>query len=181
MRGRELCLLIATAALACASSLPIERRDYVLAHPHGWVEIAIDDRGVPLVPETENRDGKTVVMDWVKPEICYASVRVDGEDYVDSTQVFPQGDRAPFRADSGIRFPVLVGMPVLKLRWSGCRVKGEETESVEQEIFIAVERDLVTDVQFDGTQLSTAAPRADTVVSLDDVYEAITGKRKGQR
>jgi hypothetical protein len=180
MRGRELSLLIGVAALACASSLPIERRDYVLAHPHGWVEIEIDDRAVPLVPETEVRDGKLVVKDWVRPAICWVSAYVDGEEYVDGTQVFPRGDRAPFRADSGLRFPVEVGMPTLKLRWSGCRVKGEDTESVEDEIFIAVERDRVTDVSFDGTQLSTAPPRADTVVSLDDVYEAITGQRKAR-
>lgn len=57
-------------------------------------------------------------------------------------------------------------------------MKGDETESVEQEIFIAVERDRVTDVAFDGTTLSTAAPREDTVVTLEDVYQAITGERK---
>ncbi len=180
MRARELCLLIGVAAIACASSLPIERRDYVLAHPHGWVEVAIDDRAVPLVPETEVKGDEVVVKDWVKPAICFVSVLVDGEEYVDAVQVFPQGERAPFRADSGLRFPVEVGMPTLKLRWSGCRVKGEETTSVEDEIFIAVERDRVTDVQFDGNQLATAAPREDTVVSLDDVYEAITGQPKAR-
>ncbi|HEU4427534.1 MAG TPA: hypothetical protein VFT98_02175 [Myxococcota bacterium] len=35
--GRDLALLIGAAALACASSLPIERRAYILAHEHGWV------------------------------------------------------------------------------------------------------------------------------------------------
>ncbi len=180
MRVRELVLLIGLAALACASSLPIERRDYILAHPHGWVEVKIDDRAVPLVPETETRDGKEVVTDWVKPTYCTVSVDIDGEEYVDSTQVFPQGDRAPFRADSGVRFPVLLGTPILKLSWRGCRVKGEKSETVEQEIFIAVERDRVTEVQFDGATLSTSAPRADTVVTLDDLYEAVTGRRKAQ-
>jgi hypothetical protein len=180
MRSRELVLWIGVAALACASSLPIERRDYILAHPHGWVEVKIDDRNVPLIPETETKDGKEVVKDWVKPTSCSVSIAVDGEDYVDGIQVFPQGDRAPFRADSGIRFPVLAGTPVVKLRWYGCRVKGEETTEVEQEIFAAVERDRVTDISFDGAQLSSAAPRADTVVTLDDVYEAVTGRKKAQ-
>ncbi len=178
MRSREIVLLIGVAALACASSLPIERRDYILAHPHGWVEVKIDDRGVPLVPEHETKDGKQVVKDWVKPTYCTVSVAVDGEEFVERVQVFPQGDRAPFRADSGIRFPALIGTPIVKLSWYGCRVKGEDTETVEQEIFVAVERDLVTDISFDGAQLFTAAPRADTVVTLDDVYEAVTGGRK---
>ena len=181
MRARELILLIGVAAVACASSLPIERRDYVLAHPHGWVEVKIDDRAVPLIPRVEHEGGESVVKDWVKPSMCFASIEIDGEEYVDSTQVFPQGERAPFRADTGIRFPVPVGMPVLRLTWSNCRVKGDDTESVEQAIFIAVERDRVTDVRFDGTTLSTAVPREDTVVTLDDVYEAVTGTRKAPR
>lgn len=180
MRVRELVLLIGLAALACASSLPIERRDYILAHPHGWVEVKIDDRAVPLVPEFETKDGKQVVSDWVKPTYCTVSVDIAGEEYVSSVQVFPQGDRAPFRADSGIRFPVLLGTPILKLSWRGCRVKGEKNDTVVQEIFIAVERDRVTEVQFDGATLSTSAPRADTVVTLDDLYEAVTGQRKSR-
>lgn len=178
MRSRELVLLIGVAALACASSLPIERRDYILAHPHGWVEVKIDDRAVPLVPETDTKDGKEVVSGWVKPAYCAVSVAVDGEEFVDGIQVFPQGDQAPFRADSGIRFPALVGTAIVKLGWYHCRVKGEEMVPVEQEIFVAVERDRVTDILFDGAQLSTAAPRADSVVSLDDVYEAVTGRKK---
>jgi hypothetical protein len=180
VRVRELVLLIGLAALACASSLPIERRDYILAHPHGWVEVKIDDRAVPLVPEFETKDGKQVVTDWVKPTYCVVSVGIDGEEYVDSTQVFPQGDRAPFRADSGLRFPVLVGTPILKLSWRSCRAKDDEFVTVEEEIFIPVERDRVTEVQFDGTTLSTAPPRADTVVTLDDLYEAVTGQRKNR-
>jgi hypothetical protein len=180
MRSREIALSIGVAALACASSLPIERRDYILAHPHGWVEVKIDDRNVPLVPETETRDGKEVVTEWVKPTYCSVSVAVDGEDYLDGIQVFPQGEQAPFRADSGLRFPVLIGTPIVKLGWYHCRVEGEEVVGFEQEIFVAVERDRVTDVLFDGAQLSTAAPREDTVVTLDDVYEAVTGRRKTQ-
>jgi hypothetical protein len=107
------------------------------------------------------------------------AVAIAGEEYVSGIQVFPQGERAPFRADSGIRFPAPVGTPILKLSWDGCRVKGEEVAGVEREIFIAIERDRVTEVAFDGDALSTSAPSEDTVVTLDDVYEALTGKRKG--
>jgi len=39
----------------------------------------------------------------------------------------------------------------------------------------------VTEVLFDDAGLSTAAPREDTVVTLDDLYEAITGKTMSAR
>ena len=90
MRSRELWLLVGVAALACASSLPIERRDYILAHPHGWVELTLDDRGVPLVPVTENDK----VTGWRTPEVCIIGAKLEGEELVDS-QVFPQGEREP--------------------------------------------------------------------------------------
>lgn len=176
-RGRDLAVLIGVAALACASSLPIERRDYVLAHPHGWVEVRIDDRSVPLFPETDDEE----VTHWVEPPYCAVSVDIDDEEFVDHVQVFLRGERAPFRADSGIRFPVPVGRPMSRLRWDGCRVEGDAIASVAHELFIAVERDRVTEVLFDGAGLAASAPRADTVVTLDDVYQAITGDRKGAR
>ena len=181
MRARRVVFLGFAAAVACASSLPVERRDYVLAHPHGWVEVKIDDRAVPLIPDvTYNDSGKAVAKGWEKPAVCSVGVSIAGEEYVSGIQVFPQGELAPFRADSGIRFPVPVGTPLLKLSWDGCRVRGEEVIEVEREIFIAVERDRVTDVVFDGDVLSTSAPREDTIVTLDDVYEAVTEKRKGE-
>ena len=39
----------------------------------------------------------------------------------------------------------------------------------------------MTDVRFDGVSLSTSAPRDDTVVTLGDIYEAVTGNKKGAR
>lgn len=181
MRARHIVLMGFAAIVACASSLPVERRDYVLAHPHGWVELKIDDRGVPLIPDVSyDHADKASVKGWVKPAACWLAVSIAGEAYVSGVQVIPQGERPPFRADSGIRFPVPVGTTVLKLAWGGCRVEGEKIVQVEHEIFIPVELDRVTEVLFDGAALSTSAPREDRIVTLDDVYEAVTGKRKGE-
>jgi hypothetical protein len=33
-------------------------------------------------------------------------------------------------------------------------------------------------VHFDGTALVADAPRDDSVVTLDDIYEAVTGRKK---
>jgi hypothetical protein len=39
----------------------------------------------------------------------------------------------------------------------------------------------VVEVRFDGTNLVADPPRDDSVVALDDVYEAVTGRLKAPR
>lgn len=52
MRFSTHAALLAAALVACAASLPVERRDYILSRPHGWVEVTIADGGVPAAAVT---------------------------------------------------------------------------------------------------------------------------------
>jgi hypothetical protein len=165
-------LLLAHSACAGTSQ---ERRDYILAHPHGWVEVSVDDRAVPQVPSRdEERPG------LIRPESCSLQVSLDGEPFMYGSS-YPIGDAPPYTGKSGFRFPAPIGSTHLKLEYSGCDVSGEKLSTVEAEVPIVVEENRVTEVEFDGLRLAPLATRPNSVVTLEDVYRAVTGKAKPER
>lgn len=161
---------------ACAATLAVERRDYILAHPHGWVEVSIADKAIPLVPNLDEESKKERGA-WVKPERCITRVQLNEEDFVYDS-VYPLGATPPFEATSGFRFPAPVGAALLAITYSGCRVENEKEKNVQVSAMIGVEENMTLEVHFDGTQLAFDAPRPNRVVTLEDVYEALTGKRE---
>ena len=166
-----LAALVTLAQTACAQTSQ-ERRDYILAHPHGWVEVTIDDRAIPQVPSNdEDHPG------LVKPVSCSLHVALDGEPFVYGS-VYPIGDVAPYGARSGFRFPAPIGSTQLFVSYSGCDSEGDKRATVEADAPIVVEQSRVTEVEFDGMHLAPLATRPDSVITLDDVYRAITGKPK---
>ena len=162
-------------SLACATSgipaTPIERREYILAHVHGWVEVSILDTDVPDLRVVDEKE-----VTFVRPSSCSVDVELDREDFVDSS-VYPVGAAAPYEVSTGFRFPAPVGPAKLTFRYSGCDVKDGERSSVSLELPITVQQGSVSEVHFDGTVLVADPLRPDPVVTIDDVYEAVTGRR----
>jgi hypothetical protein len=175
MRTRNLLVVALLAFAACASTMGTERRDYILSRPHGWIELSIDDDRIPLVPTSDERPNELV-----PPHSCYVEVRLDGEPYA-SVTVFPTGTQAPFSVKSGVRFPAPLGPALLAVSYSGCDVEKDKMTRADAQLYVAVAEARVTDVAFDGSALTASAPRDDSVVSLDDIYEAVTGRKKGER
>lgn len=171
-RLRTLAAAVFASAVACAST-SIERRDYILAHPHGWVEVSLDDRAVPAVPESEEKPDSLV-----RPSSCSVEVLLDREPFV-SGSVYPVGDTPPFVTESGFRFPAPLGPALVSVEYWGCDIEGSERATVTAQLYVAVEENRVVEIHFDGTALRADPPREDTVVTLDDVYEAVTGGKKG--
>jgi hypothetical protein len=171
-RARMLGSALFVAAIACASTLQ-ERRDYILAHPHGWVEVSLDDRGVPQVPASEEEPDA-----WVRPESCSVEVLLDREPFVYGS-AYPLGDAAPYTAETGFRFPAPVGPALLSVQYRGCDVVDGKASVSSAELFIGVEEGRVIEVHFDGAALAADPPRDNTVVTLDDIYQAVTGGKKG--
>lgn len=168
--------LAALAALVaglpgCSTAATEERRAYVLARPHAWVELTIADAQIPDLPKSSDSEAP-----WERPESCSVSVALDGEPWM-SGRLFPQGERAPYSANSGFRFPVPVGQSDLRISYGGCRVAGREPISVQVQTRVVAEEALVYELVFDGTRLDPLPVRPDSVVSLEDVYEAVTGRR----
>ena len=166
-----LAALVTLAQTACAQTSQ-ERRDYILAHPHGWVEVTPEDRAIPQVPSNdEDHPG------LVKPVSCSLHVELDGEPFVYGS-VYPTGERPPYGAKSGFRFPAPIGSTQLLVSYSGCDLEGDKRATVEAAAPIVVETSRVTEVEFDGMRLAALATRPDSVITLDDVYRAVTGKPK---
>ena len=166
-----LAALVTLAQTACAQSSQ-ERRDYILAHPHGWVEVTLDDRAIPQVPSNdEDHPG------LVKPVSCSLQVELDGEPFVYGS-VYPSGELAPYGVRSGFRFPAPIGSTQMLISYSGCDLEGDKRATVEAAAPIVVEESRVTEVEFDGTHLAPLATRPNSVITLDDVYRAVTGKAK---
>ena len=162
--------LVAAALAACAAaSLPAERRDYILSRPHGWVELTILDRSVPLVPASEDADAELV-----RPSYCWVAVGLDREPFV-SGSVYPTGDAPPFEASSGFRFPAPVGTVHLSLTYSRCDVPTEPPSEPAIGLDVEVTESFVTDLFFDGDRVFAEVPRPDAAVTLERIYEAITG------
>jgi hypothetical protein len=167
MRARSVWVVIFAGAAACASTLQ-ERRDYILAHPHGWVELSLDDRAVPALPASEEEPDRLV-----RPESCSVTVSLDREPFVYG-QAYPTGDAAPYAAKTGFRFPAPVGPARITVVYAGC-----DREAATAELYIGVEDQRVVEVHFDGEALAADPPRENPVVTLEDVYEAVTGRKKG--
>jgi hypothetical protein len=169
----RLCALVLLGALlpGCATALSQERRDYILAHPHGWVELSVKDEKIPDVPVEE--DGKEVLE---KPSSCRVRIEIDEEPYF-GDYVYPHGEEQPYVVDSGFRFPVPVGEVELAVSYSGCDIEEGERATRETGIVVNIEEGTALDVAFDGQSLVAGVASPDTKVTLEDIYEAVTGSR----
>jgi hypothetical protein len=89
------------------------------------------------------------------------------------------GDTPPYSAATGFRFPAPVGPALLAVQYRGCDVADGKASTTSAELYVDVEENRVIEVHFDGASLAAEPPRDDTVVTLDDIYEAVTGGKKG--
>lgn len=156
-------LMIPATACAGASA---DRRAYILAHPHGWLELTIFDSRVPDIPVRNAED------EWKKPVSCGVYVSVDSEPLLRDF-AYPDGDTAPYVVDTGFRFPVPVGDSDIELRYEGCRVENDEEISIGVATDLRIEEDQVHELDFDGSSLSVMAPVPNEVITLEDVYDAV--------
>lgn len=161
-------LFIPSTACAGAS---VDRRAYILAHPHGWLELTIFDS---QVPDMLQRGDEKV---WEKPESCSVHVSINSEPLLRDS-AYPDGDTAPYVVDTGFRFPAPVGDSHVALSYTGCRVEDEEKISVESNTRLHIQQEQVHELRFDGSSVSVMPPVPNEVISLEDVYEAVTGGRK---
>ena len=170
MRRSTALAVVTFGFAACASTLPIERREYILSRPHGWVEITIEDAAIPDVPVSD--DDPTLLG---RPEYCRLEVLLDREPYVDGA-LYPDGDEAPFRVRSGFRIPVPVGTVSLTGAYRGCDVADGKPGKVDYAVELTVAESMVTELSFDGAAMHVGATRADTAVTLERIYDAVSGR-----
>lgn len=175
MRTRtNILLLLVISISACAASLPQDRRDYVLARPHGWIEVTLADHNIPYLPPTREKPDEPVF-----PHSCHVQVKINNETFL-SSRAYPYGEEPPFTVDSGFRFPAPAGMLDLHFVYSGCDVEeGKETSTII-ETMLDVTPNHVTEIKFNGEDLVVIPEKKNRVVTLEDIYEELTGNREAQ-
>ena len=89
---------------------------------------------------------------------------------------YPTGESAPYSAQTGLRFPAPVGASALKFSYSRCRVAEDEIVELERQAIFLVAENKTHEVVFNGEEPAVREPRPNEVVTLEDVYEAITGR-----
>jgi hypothetical protein len=171
MRASSFLFLLLLLLPACATAASEDRRAYILAHPHGWIEVTIADAFIPDIPPGEDSDEA-----WHAPFSCAVRVWVNDEPFL-YDQAYPIGDAAPYRAETGFRFPASVGAVELGFSYQGCRVRENEVVAINANTLILVEEGKTHEVIFNGATLEVRTPRPSSVLTLEDVYEAITGRR----
>jgi hypothetical protein len=132
----------------------------------------VADAEIPQVPKSAGEPGTLV-----RPSSCTIEVSLDGEPFVGGSS-YPTGNAPPYAADTGFRFPAPLGPAELVVEYSGCDVESGKAASVKVSGPIAVERDRVSEVRFDGLRLTALPVRDDSAVTLEDLYQAITGRPK---
>ena len=176
LRNKYKVILVFLVSLsACAASLPQDRRDYILAHPHGWIEVTVSDFDIPYLPPTKEDPTVKVV-----PFSCNVRVDLNNERFL-SGSAYPYGKEEPFTVETGFRFPVPSGDSDIQFIYSGCDVEGGEETSVIIETRLLISENHVTEIQFNGTDLTMLPEKKNSVVTLEDVYEAVTGSREPQQ
>ena len=163
------------SGLACGATVSDSRRAYITSRPHGWVEISFFDQLVPFVPTSDSDSG-----DRSGPEKCTFTLKLNGELFL-TEDLFPIGPTEPFVVETGFRFPAPIGKGKLDLTYRGCRFEGNKEHVVKASTRIQIHSGMVTPILFDGELVSTGPEWADTEVTLEDIYEAITGRRRPDR
>ena len=172
LRADKISLLLCVVFTACAAALPQDRRDYILARSHGWAELTVHDVDVPFLPPSKEKPDEPLF-----PSTCQVEVFLDNESFL-SSYAYPFGEEEPFRVDTGFRFPAPIGLSHMRLSYSGCDVTNGKATSVDIETEIQIYEDFVTEIHFNGNEITVDHPRTDSVVTLEDVYEAVTGRPK---
>lgn len=166
-----LILSLVFPAASCARSLPIERRDYILSRPHGWINLTIIDASIPNVKVI--KDDKSF---FEKPSYCTVSAKINGENYF-ALDVFPDGPEAPYSVNSGFRFPVPVGDQNLTITYSGCRVNEKyETKGLESLTVIKIDENTDYEFFFEHDGFVFAQERESEEVTLKQIMDLLKNK-----
>ncbi|HTR00344.1 MAG TPA: hypothetical protein VMH83_10150 [Candidatus Acidoferrum sp.] len=171
MLKRVAIFAIMTPLVSCASSLPTERRDYILSRPHGWVDLTVNDQSIPDVNKSDKDTEKT------KPYSCSVSVSVNSESFL-NLSVYPDGDKPLYTVSSGFRFPVPVGAHALRVQYTNCRAdESGNRKKVETVLPVAIHQDMVTSISFANEEFVNGGEKPNPEITLEKLADMLKEKR----
>jgi hypothetical protein len=158
--------------VGCAKAVTQTRDAYILAQPHGWIEIEVLDTevfAIPMPPDLTEEER----ANWQSaPPACFLTVTLNNEQFI-SENIFPFGEESPYKVDTGFRFPAPIGDFKITLIYSGCDIEEGESTSITLSTKITVHENMVTPILFDGVNIFEAEAEDNSVITLDDIYKKL--------
>jgi hypothetical protein len=175
-----ICILIPISLLGCAkkvvANISDDRKAYILSQPHGWIEIELTDNNIPSTIKPAELTAEESSEWKPSPPSCFLLVRLNNEKFL-YEDIFAFGASPPYMVETGFRFPAPIGAFKLEIYYGGCDVEvkdGKPKQSSHKLISdIEVMEDWVTTVFTDGDAITIDPPRANTVITIDDVYKKL--------
>jgi hypothetical protein len=175
-----ICLLMLISLLGCAknvvANISEDRKAYILSQPHGWIEIELVDDNIPSAIKPAELPAEDAAQWKPSPPSCFILVRLNNEKFL-YEEIFPFGASPPYIVETGFRFPAPVGAFELEIYYGGCDVELKDGEPIQssQKLFSEIEVDegWVTTVFTSGDSITIDPPRANTVITLDDVFKKL--------
>ena len=155
--------VILTTLSGCVSAVSPAREAYILAKPHGWIELAVLDNTIPSRPIKSSDDTNQSL-----PPRCSLILSINGENYL-SENLAVSGSFAPYSLKTGFRISAPEGESLIKLNYIGCRLKDSKLISISVEVTINVVENFVTPLTFNGAEIIVGAQASSTVVTLEAV------------
>jgi hypothetical protein len=158
--------------VGCAKAVTQTRDAYILAQPHGWIEIEVLDTEVFAIPMPPDLTEEERANWQPTPPACLLTVTLNNEQFI-SENIFPFGEESPYKVDTGFRFPAPIGDFKITLTYSGCDIEDGESISITLSSKIIVYENKVTPITFDGEKISVVEAEENTVITLDDIYNKL--------
>ncbi len=175
-----ICLLIPISLFGCAkkvvANISDDRKAYILSQPHGWIEIELTDNNIPSTIKPAELTAEESAEWKPSPPSCFLLVRLNNEKFL-YEDIFAFGASPPYMVETGFRFPSPIGAFKLEIYYGGCdvEVKDGKPEKASHKLISDIEviEDWVTTVFTDGDVITIDPPRANTVITIDDVYKKL--------
>ena len=156
-------LLIQTMISSCVIGISPARQEYILAKPHGWIELEVADSQIPADPP--GKDEKDYVE---RPPECRVRLKIDREIFL-YDWIFPVGDAPPYSVETGFRFAVPVGQGKLKVEYRYCDILEGKLTSLFFQAEIDIVEGFVVPVYLDGSVLTIGAMTENETVTLEEI------------
>lgn len=154
-------VLLLTLSACGRAEISEERKAYILANEHGWVELSVD-----IPPSRIALDGN--------PANCLLEASINGERFL-SEPLFPQGnDKKSIR--TGFLFAAPAAQSEVVLTYSGCQQAPSQISGV-----VPLSKDNLIRLRFDGATLAASVPTPFKPVELADLEQRLGNIQTSQQ
>ena len=168
-------LLIQTVFSSCVIGISPARQEYILAKPHGWIELEVADHQIPADPP--GKDEKDYVP---RPPECRVRLKIDREIFL-YDWIFPIGAAPPYTVETGFRLAVPAGPGKLNVEYRYCDILEGKLTTLYFQADIDIVEGFVVPVYLDGSVMTIGAMTENETVTLEEINDRLKNIEDGLR